>query len=368
MNKIEVFVNAVTNNPKTVDVYRSRLNLFFDVIKTDVKNYISDNRDYTADILTFNNALSDKAPMTRKAYLSTVKQFLMYNDVQLKNGFIMTFKGKTRHARTVLKDIPPKKQELKEILSKADSLEKSLFLLMAHSGLRISEALTLTLDDIDFDYKPTKITIRDENAKFQQGRVCFISNEAKRELLRWLDVRDNYLTEKKTYGLFLNVDVIRDNSNNIFPITKTTACRRWRKILRKSGHSEKDTATGWEVKRLHTLRKYFKSNMEMVMPTPILNKLVGHKEYMSEYSRHDIKELAHYYMEGVKSIQIYGKEIEPDITEKQSTEIAQLEKEIAKLKKEKTEGFDEAIKTYLKGQKIYSKGGRLIFEDDSNDV
>ncbi|MCK4416272.1 MAG: hypothetical protein KAU84_03880, partial [Thermoplasmatales archaeon] len=148
----------------------------------------------------------------------------------------------------------------------------------------------------------------------------------------WLDTRENYLSEKKEYGKNLNINVKNDNSMNIFPITANTACRRWRKMLRKSGNDDKDKATGWQIRRIHTLRKYFKSNMEMVMPSPILNKLVGHKSYMSEYSIHDIKELAEYYKKGVDSILIYGKEIEPDVTEKQNTEIEKMKKEIDRQK------------------------------------
>jgi len=332
MDKIELFVGAITNNPKTVKSYTSRLTLFFDTLKVDADTYISEDRNYAEDILLFNNKLSNKSPLTRRAYLSTVKQFLMYNDVTLKNGFIMTLKGKTRHARVVLRDIPPTKQELREILSKANSMEKSLFLMLSQSGIRIGEALSLRVDDIDFNYSPTKITIRNENAKFQQGRICFMSNEAKRELLRWLDTRKNYLSEKKKYGKNLNVDMKNDNSDKIFPISANVACMRWSKLLRKSGYDDKDKATGWRIRRIHTLRKYFKSKMEMVIPSPILNKLVGHKSYMSEYSIHDIKELAEYYKKGVDAILLYGKEIPPDITEKQTSEIEKMKKELKKQK------------------------------------
>jgi integrase len=67
---------------------------------------------------------------------------------------------------------------IRTILQHLDTKGRVLVLVLASSGMRINEALTVTLDEIDFKSKPTVITIWGENSKTGDNRITFISSEA----------------------------------------------------------------------------------------------------------------------------------------------------------------------------------------------
>jgi integrase/recombinase XerD len=71
-----------------------------------------------------------------------------------------------------------------------DTRDRALFLLLLRTGMRIGEALGLTMNDIDL--KERKINIF-EGEKNSMGRVVYLSNDAVFCLKRWFRLRD---TEK----------------------------------------------------------------------------------------------------------------------------------------------------------------------------
>jgi len=53
--------------------------------------------------------------------------------------------------------------------------------------------LSVNINDIDFNRKPVKMTLRGENTKTGQQRFTFISTEASTAVGEWLKVRGQYI-------------------------------------------------------------------------------------------------------------------------------------------------------------------------------
>jgi integrase len=96
-------------------------------------------------------------------------------------------------------DKVPSNAELRRILSHMDVKGKSLFLVLASSGMRIGEALRLKVEDVDLTSDPPKINIRGEYTKTGNPRIAFISFEARESLEEWLKNREGELKLPKPF-------------------------------------------------------------------------------------------------------------------------------------------------------------------------
>jgi integrase/recombinase XerD len=96
-----------------------------------------------------------------------------------------------RRIRFKLPDTLPKAmnpKDVKKLLSMIDhTRDRALFFLLLRTGIRIGEALALTVNDIDL--KERKVHIY-EGEKNNMGRVVYLSNDAVFCLRRWFKWRD----------------------------------------------------------------------------------------------------------------------------------------------------------------------------------
>ena len=95
----------------------------------------------------------------------------------------------------------------------------ALFLFLESSGIRIGEALSLQLSDIDLTQNPVPVRVRGELTKEGNPYNSFISIEAKEALLQWLNVRDDYFKTSLQKGKGLSQKFndgrgLREISNN----------------------------------------------------------------------------------------------------------------------------------------------------------
>ena len=149
------------------------------------------------------------------------------------------------HHQTAKKTIPrtidhvPTVPELKSILTHGRVKEKALFLVMASSGLRINEALSITINDIklrdekDNIISPSMIKIRQEVSKNETPRITFISDEARDILIEWLKIRNEYLITSVQKLAKRNIQK-KLNDDRVFPYAWSTAWNMWTRMLHKS--------------------------------------------------------------------------------------------------------------------------------------
>jgi integrase len=172
-NTINSFVRtANTMNKSTAYQYLSRLKIFENFVVANVNNLGVDkllleikeaNRDpydilnsYAADLK--NRKISAIAIKQR---LITVKNFFEYNDIDISPR---RFKSKVKFPRIVRKKKEAlSKEDIIEILNVCDNIRlRTYIILLAATGMRATEALSIRIKDIDFNSNPAKLFVRGE--------------------------------------------------------------------------------------------------------------------------------------------------------------------------------------------------------------
>ena len=329
MNEVRDFIKSYPTK-RTQSTYETILKKYFEIIKADSDNYFKQQRNYEEDIKKFwKDWLITKTPCTRTSYSACVNVFLEENNVVISKKVWKNLKRKIKGKYPVTLDVIPTQQELKQILTHGEVKAKALFLVASSSGMRINEILQLRKEDVKLDLDPVKVEVRAEYTKLKQPRITYISDEAKIYLVEWLKIRDKYLDSavKKIRGVCTK-DLTDDT---IFCFGYTLASKMWNRLLKNSGFDAIDPTTKYHKMHIHTLRKYFKTNMlHAGVQESIVNQLVGHTKYLdSSYLRFSEKDLAEGYKRGIKSLLVF--ETNPDLTE-HTEQIKKLESDNEKLK------------------------------------
>jgi integrase len=131
-------------------------------------------------------------------YIAGVKSYLEYYDVDISSNKFrkkVTLSSKDKRTKE-----PIDSEDIKTILLACTNVRlKTLLLVLCSSGMRVGEALSLRNADVNFDESPTKIHIRAENTKTRQERDIYISDEATKELKKFIDSRYGIKDEYKEY-------------------------------------------------------------------------------------------------------------------------------------------------------------------------
>ena len=186
---------------------------------------------------------------------------------------------------TLPRAICPK--DVKKLLSVIDTIrDRALILLLLRTGIRIGEALSLTLNDID--PKDKKILLH-QGEKNSMGRVVYLSNDAYFALKRWLAERDKK-KEVIFYGQGSSV------------MCYSTARSLFIKYLKKAHLDHK----GYTV---HCLRHTFASELlNAGMRIEVLQQLLGHQdiEVTRRYARLTDKTREEEYFRAMATIEKGG--------------------------------------------------------------
>lgn len=148
-------------------------------------------------------------------------------------------------------------QDVKKLLSMIDhTRDRALIFLLLRTGMRIGEALALTMNDIDL--KERKVHIY-QGEKNDMGRVVYLSNDAAFCLRRWFKWRD----PEKRFVFY---------SKGEAPMCYSTARTRFFKYLQETDLAHK----GYTV---HCLRHTFASELlNAGMRLEVLQQLLGHQD------------------------------------------------------------------------------------------
>jgi integrase len=290
--------------------------------------YFAETRDWETDIENFLAYLNKRsmAPKTIQSYISIIRVFLRRNKIKRIEPSKSFFEDLNLHGDNVLTlDRPPTNEELRLMLSDMPINGKALFLLLSSSGMRVGEALKLKITDFNFDLTPTKIAISGKYTKTGQSRYAFCSHESTELLSQWLKQRDSYLKTAVSRSKYPKVD-----DGRMFPFQANIAATLfWNGLNRASKVKptllERDAATGRFRIHIHTLRKFFRTRLGMVIPVDVVESLMGHSGYLtSNYRKPSDEELVKAYLEGEHVLEIFT----------QNTEVARLRAEIEEKNKQ----------------------------------
>jgi len=257
-NAVELFSEYVYNldfSPNTIQRYTKDLNAFNLYLEQKYNGQVFLEDITVSDIEMFMASLKKHyAPISRSRYLYTLRSFYKFahkKELVEKNLALSLEPGKLpvkeRHYLT--------EEEIEKLVEAIDHALVSLVVVfLANTGLRISECLNLTLEDVDLDAK----LIRVKNGKGNKDRNVPISKKL-HPLIQ--DYRDNW---RDAYG-----------SERFFATKKTGKLTNTyiNTVLRDAVKK-----LGWKKKvSCHILRHSFASNLiKKKVGIVEVQKLLGH--------------------------------------------------------------------------------------------
>ena len=273
---------------------------YLEMLPNDALDYLRRNDVYKVLDGYVAWMLKDKfAPNSLRNRLSAVKKFLAINDFELDNAK-MRVKVDLPRYHAVTADRVPTPEELRSVLTHMDARGKTLVTMLASSGMRVGEFLTLRVKDIDLSKNPATIHLRAEVTKDRQQRYCFISDEAATFLKDFLRDRvDNpgdYIFPTSTRG--------QEHKTGNLPMSYWNADHIFSLALKNAGLAVKDDH-GRDTIHIHCLRKFFFTQMLQPLGRDIAEALMGHKLFLdSAYRRYTEDQMREFYLKGMDAVTI----------------------------------------------------------------
>jgi integrase len=395
---IKFIKNVSLRNKNTSIQYQSRLLSFERFAKKDNSNVdklIQQLKNKELDlyevlnefcIFLLNNNLSGA---TFKSKIMTVKTFLEYNDIEISPK---KFKLKVRFPKTVtrLKEAIDKNEIVTILNGCSDIKIKTYVMLLAATGARATEALSIRNRDLDLESNPPKISIRGEFTKTKVDRYIFITKELKEQIQKWLDFKyrkrrichkdsnaktiTEYRTpEKNPNELIFSVYYI-DNSSNPDGLYDHLAAE-FAKTLDRIGMGSRED--GNETRRrkitLHSFRRYVKTTISDLGYADYSEWFIGHSG--STYWRKKDREKAEIFKKiepyltflNVPQLERQGADLQTKIEELQ--DINQLLRNKYNEKGEQIKKLEEAV-AFLSDKfnafLVSQPGNRLVYHDENN--
>ncbi len=118
-------------------------------------------------------------PKTIVDYNSAVKRFLVFCGFEIDEK---KFRNKVSTPRVMkIAEEPLKLEQVRQLLTvgKPNARIRALILVPLSSGMRLTEALSLTVKDLDLKAEPARATLRAEITKGKRARVAYMSVEAR---------------------------------------------------------------------------------------------------------------------------------------------------------------------------------------------
>src|SRR5919112_3627351 len=169
------FENTSIMSKSSADEYLYRLKIFNAFLiqgyeRMDIETLLEKIKDGTIDIYNILSKYSadqkncNISATTIKQRIVTIKNFFEYHDIEVSPR---KFKLKVRLPKIVRKHKEAiSKEDIADILNHCSDIKlKTYVMLLAATGMRATEALSIRITDIDFESSPAKITIRGEHTK-----------------------------------------------------------------------------------------------------------------------------------------------------------------------------------------------------------
>jgi len=334
MDKIDQFLDKqLLTAYSTRKLYRINIQNYFKRTNKDMNTYIQKNtpeeieNDIQEIYLEFKK--NQKPPLSIRTYFNSVKQFLISQD-QKKNGderikdweIWDTLKNALKGSESAGDDFVPNQKDIKTVLSHGNTLSRAMFLMLASSGRRIEEIISLYPDDIDTTHTPTRINVKKGydpsnpdkiklHTKSGSKTICFISNEATQAYLTWMKERDSYLAAA-VQKMNLRKGKKKDpNDKRVFPMSYDNARYIWKVLIKRSGLYKKDSRTKRLTLHPHCLRKFYRSYLG---DADLSEHLMGHASsgLVKIYRNMKIEDLAEKYNNLMHNVTFF--EVPQDLT------------------------------------------------------
>ncbi len=250
---------------------------------------------------------------TKRVRLSVLKNFFRTCGIKIHHEDIREYVKIGRRMR--VQKFALDQETISKIIENIEKFEfKTLTVLLASTGMRVMEALTLQPSDLDFGSYPVSILIRAKQTKTNESRSVYLTSECN-SMIEQL-IRNKPQNQKFLFGK-------PSNPASIYALYGYTM----RKALRKlSLHKILDN--GFNQITIHSFRSFFRTYAGHVISRDFAESFIGHRFYLSEYENMPIEEKKKLFLKLEPHITFSNIQVRP----KQSNQdIVLLQKQVAEL-------------------------------------
>ena len=277
LNSFRIFVE---------NTYKITVNILIEQIKQGSRNAYDILSQYGGYLKTSNNISN----LTLKQRIVTVKNFLEYHDVDISPR---KFKLKVKLPKVVRRNKEAlSKEDIVDILNTCSDIRlKTYVMLLAATGMRAVEALSIRIKDLELQSNPPKLFVRGEFTKTRSDRTIFLTTELNHQLSSWIEYKyrsrrvcyignngktvTEYRTpEKNETGLVFSVyqSIKNPNPNNLY----AELCHSFGKTLDRMGKGIEKMIINVEEITLHSFRRFVKTTISDLGYQDFSEYFIGH--------------------------------------------------------------------------------------------
>jgi integrase len=231
--------------------------------------------------------------LTLKQRIVTVKNFLEYYDVDISPR---KFKIKVKLPRIIRRSKEAlSKEDIVDILNACSDIRvKTYVMLLAATGMRATEALSIRIKDLDLKSSPAKLFVRGEYTKTRTDRTVFLTNEVITQLNSWLSykyrtrrvchtdeqtgktITEHRTPEKKDTDLIF---AVYQNTKTPAPIyLYTDLARSFGKTLDRMNKGSREDVSNDRRRQitLHSFRRFVKTTISDLGYSDFSEWFIGH--------------------------------------------------------------------------------------------
>lgn len=230
-------------------------------------------------------ALSTKYVTTVKTYLSYVKAWIKYNDIEINTDKVKDYVKFPK----IIKDRPIgiDRNIVRKVLDNSNDFYKAFILVLSATGMRNrSEVINMKWTWVNWKSDPPMIIIPAEHTKTKQERITFLTPETVTAL-----------------------EKIPRNDERIFPITYDSFYTYLKKIRTKLGLNAK-TSSGVYHFKPHRFRGYAENKLSKSVGEEFAHAITGHGNYLGQYFAGGTTdtEAGQDYKRAIKDLTVYSEE------------------------------------------------------------
>jgi integrase len=259
-----------------------------DMLIEKIKEGSMDAYDILGQYGMYLKSTNNISNLTLKQRVVTVKNFLEYYDVDISPR---KFKLKVKLPKVVRRTKEAlSKEDIVTILNTCSDIRlKTYVMLLATTGMRAVEALSIRIKDLNLQSHPPRLFVRGEFTKTRSDRTIFLTTEAGHQLSSWLDykyrsrrvcysdgngkVTTEYRTPEKNEADLIFSAYQSINPDNLY----TDMCSSFAKTLDRMGRGTREE--GNEKRReitFHSFRRFVKTTISDLGYQDFSEYFIGH--------------------------------------------------------------------------------------------
>ena len=288
-------------SPESLRWYVSSIKIFREYLETKGVDFFSVDKNMLRGFLEYLRKDRQVSRKTIENYFTSIASFydyLEYEGMVEKNPFNIVRKRYTKSYKENdegrMRKLISVEDMAKLINSTLDIRDKAIITLLAKTGIRRRELITLDVDDIDW----VEQSIRLKPTPKRTNRTVFFDDETAMILHRWIKARGSR-NKEGSKALFINAEGGRLNRNGIYAaVTKATEC---------IGLHDSKSERMEDHFSPHCCRHWFTTHLRRAgVPREFIQELRGvvRREAIDIYDHIDKKELRESYLAHIPQLGI----------------------------------------------------------------